>query len=188
MNRKSQLQLVERKAFGGSYFDSFMHADMFRSANPHDFGVMEAQMFSSDIDGDKINKKWLWHTQGLGNMYYLAPGKSEYKWSLLNSADVRARIMFVDPNLPTQPGKAGMQFKVYLDRDWFHEPVLLKTENSNAPMLRIIGNPVPVGNYYEYIVQLQTSDPNAWIDPSYLQVDRFLVDATTSVADELNTK
>jgi hypothetical protein len=188
MNRKTALKLVERKAFGGSHFDSFMHADIFRSSHPQDFGVMEAQMFSSDIDGDKINKKWMWHTAGQNNMYYTDPGVSEYKWSLMTSSDVRARIMFVDPNLVAQPGKGLLQFKVYLDINWFHEPVLLKTENANAPMLRIIGHPIPVGNYYEYIVQLQTSDPNAWIDPSYLQVDRFLVDASTSVSDELNTK
>jgi len=189
MDRKTAIKLVERKEWGGSHMDSFTHSEIFRKYKAHDFGVMEAQMFSSDLSSDMINKKWNWMTIGNGNYYMTDPGVTDYKWQLKTDTDVRARIVRVDPNLPTQPGKGKTQFKIYLDRDWFHEPILLKTESSNAPFLRILGHPKQIAPYvFEHIVELQDGDINAWIDPKYLQPKRTVTEGFTAVAEELNQK
>jgi len=189
MDRKTAIKLVERKEWGGSYMDSFTHSEVFRKYKAHDFGVMEAQMFSSDISSQMINKKWLWMTMGQKNYYMTDSGVTDYKWQLKTDTDVRARIVKVDPNLPTQPGKGNTQFKIYLDRDWFHEPIQLKTESSNAPFLRILGHPKQLSPYvFEYVVELQDGDINAWINPKYLQPKRTVTEGFTAVSEELNTK
>ncbi|MGK3946585.1 hypothetical protein ABK046_50530, partial [Streptomyces caeruleatus] len=70
----------------------------------------------------------------------------------------------------TYPGKAGIQFKIALDRDWLHEPVYIKLAGADLPLLRIIGQGTQrSANSYEYTVELQTGDMNAWIPTKYLQ-------------------
>lgn len=189
MDRKTALQKVERKSFGGSYHDSFSHASMFKTYKPHNFGMINAQLFSSKLGEHLINKKFTYMTIAKGNYYSLPGGTDDYEWNLEGDAEVDFRIteVLVDP--ASQPGKGGLSFKIALDREWLHEPVILKSEGSNLPLLKIIGHPIQrSANSFEYEVQLQTGDPNAWIPLDYLQVDRRFIDVTTSVSDELNTK
>jgi len=54
-------------------------------------------------------------------------------------------------------------------------------------MMRIVGHPVQTADMgYRYKVTVQSGDTNDYVDPSLLQVDRRIFDATTSVSDELN--
>jgi len=189
MERKTALQLVERKAFGGSYQDSLSHAAMFRSYKPHNFGMVTSQLFSSKLGEHMINKKFTYMTAAKGNVYYLPGGVDDYQWNLEADGEVDFRIteLLVSPS--SQPGKGGARFKIALNREWLHEPVLIKTEAANLPLLRIIGHPVQrSANSFEYEVELQTGDLNAWIPVSFLQPDRKIIDASTMTADELNTK
>ena len=81
----------------------------------------------------------------------------------------------------------GAEFEVALDRGWLHEPVVLKTESSSLPMLRILGHPVQISaNSWKYRVKLQTENPNEWMEASYLQPGRTAIDATTTVGNEMN--
>lgn len=189
MNRKTALQTVERHAFGGSYFDSITHAAMFRKYSPYNFGVKSAQLFTSELGSHLINKKFTYYTVAQGNVYMLPGGVDDYEWYLVADADVdfRATDLLVAAN--SQPGKGTLPFRIALDRDWLHEPVIIKTESDRLPLLRIIGHPTQLSaNSWEYEVELQTSDPNAYIPVSYLQPGKRFIDVTTSVSDELNTK
>ena len=189
MERKTALQLVERKAFGGSYQDSLSHASMFRSYKPHNFGMITAQLFSSKLGEHLINKKFTYMTVAQGNVYYLPGGVDDYQWCLEGDSEIDFRVTELLVPANSQPGKGGNRFKIALDREWLHEPVLIKTEAANLPLLRIIGHPKQrSANSFEYEVELQTGDPNAWIPVSYLMPDRKMIDASTMVADELNTK
>jgi hypothetical protein len=86
-------------------------------------------------------------------------------------------------------GKGKLPFQFAIDRDWVHEPVLLKTENPNLPFIRVLGYAVQRGSgSWQYEGELQTSDVNAYIPIEYLQPGRKLIDASTSVSDELNQK
>lgn len=189
LRRRSALEKVVRKDWGGSSADSFTHAELFRTYGPTNFGMIDAQLFSSDTDSNIINKPWIWLTMAQGNVMTTDPGKNDYQWGLSEDVVADARITRVDANLPTYPGKANGEFKIYLDRGWFHEPVLLKTDSHDSPLLRILGHPTQISaTEWEHTVKLQDGDPTSWIDPEYLQVNRRVIDGGTSTADELNYK
>lgn len=189
MERKTALTLVERKSFGGTYQDSLSHASMFRKYKAHNFGMVTSQLFSSKLGSNLINKKFTYFTVAKGNEYTLPGGVDDYEWYLETDTEVDFRIteLLVDP--ASQPGKGKLRFKIAVDRDWLHEPVLLKTEASNLPLIRIIGHSTKrSANSFEYLCELQTGDENTWIPIEYLSPGRKLIDVSTSVSDELNTK
>ena len=189
MNRKTALQTVERHSFGGSYFDSITHSAMFRKYKPFNFGVKAAQLFSSELGSHLINKKFTYYTVAKGNTYMLPGGVDDYEWFLVADSDVdfRTTELLVDAN--SFPGKGGMPFRIALDRDWLHEPVVIKSESDRLPLMRVLGHPTQrSANSFEYEVELQTSDLNAYIPVSYLQPGKRFIDVTTTVSDELNTK
>lgn len=188
MERRTALVTHERKAWGGSYMDSFTHASMFRRYQPFNFGVKTSQLFSSKLGSHLINKKFTYMTIAKKNVYMLPGGTDDYSWYLMADADVDFRITELITT-ETTPGKGGIPFKIALDRDWLHEPAVIKSEAANLPLLRILGHPVQrSANSWEYEVELQTGDMNAWIPTDYLQPGRRFVRATSFVSDELNTK
>jgi hypothetical protein len=189
MERKTALQTIERHAWGGNYFDSYSHAAMFRRYQPFNFGVRTSQLFSSQLGSGLINKKFTYMTIAKQNVYVLPGGTDDYQWYLMADADVDLRFteVLVDP-LGTA-GKGNLPFRIALDRDWLSEPVLLKLENSNLPLLRVLGNAKQRSvNSWEYEVEVQSGDANAWIPVEYLQTGMRAVRVGTAVSDELNTK
>jgi hypothetical protein len=189
LRRRTAVEKVVRSGWGGTYFDSFSHARMFRDYGPTYFGMIDARLFSSDIESNIINRKWVWLTQAQGNIMSTQPGHTDYCWRLSEDVLTDLRITRVDPNLPAQPGKGNTEFFIYGDNGFFHEPVLLKTDSADAPLLRIIGKPVEVTpTEWRYTVKLQDGSPTSWIDSKWLQPNRRLIDGGTSTADELNYK
>jgi len=123
------------------------------------------------------------------NVYMLPPGTDDYEWQLVADAGVDFRITELLVDSDAQAGKGGMPFNIAIDRPWPVEPVVFKTEGANLPLLRMIGHTKKRGpNSWQATVKLQTSDQGAWIPVSYLAPGKTLIDATTSVSDELNTK
>ena len=189
INRRTALTKVARSGWDGSYADSTTHSKLFRTYSPTYFGMMEGQMFSSAIDGNIINKPWMWLTAAQGNMMSTDPGKSDYCWKISEDVIADMRITRVDENLPTYPGKGNLEFKIFGDKGGFHEPVLFKTDAHDAPLLRVIGYPTQVSaDEWEYTVKLQDGSPDSWLDPKYVAVGRRIIDGGTSTADELNYK
>lgn len=186
IRRTTALVKNARAGWGGSRLDSYTHAELFRDQSPEYFGMIDSWIFSSTVNGDMVNKPWLWMTEAQGNVYYTQPGKSRYSWRMMGRIEADARITRVDANLGAQPGKMHTEFKIYLDRGWYQEPTLLKTDSDDAPLLRILGKPVQTSyGDYEYTVKLQTGSEATFIDPSYLAADRRVIDAATSAGDEL---
>ena len=178
-----------RNDWGGTYMNSNTWNHMFRGYKEHDFGVMEAQAFASRLGSHQINKPWYFLTEAQNNVMELPAATSHYTWALTNDSHTRISIVDVDSNLGTQPGKGGELFYIYLNRGWYHEPTILKTESHDGPMIKIVGDPDFIRqDVYRYTCKIQSSNPLAYIDPSFLQTNRTLIDATTQVADELNTK
>lgn len=189
MNRNTALETVERHAWGGSYFDSLTHAAMFKSYKPYNMGVKAAQLFSSQMGSHLINKKFTYYTVAKNNVYMLPGGVDDYEWFLVADADVDFRVTELLVATTDLPGKGKLPFKIALDRDWLHEPCVIKSESDKLPMLRILGHPKKrSSNSWEYEVELQTSDQNSYIPVSFLQPGKRFIDATTAVADELNYK
>jgi len=190
MARKTALQTVERQGWETyTYFDSMTHAEMFRKYKPHSFGVKTAQLFSSEIGSHLINKKFTYMTVAKKNYYLLPSGIDDYEWFLVADVDVdyRATELLVDPSM--QAGRGGLPFRIALDREWLHEPAIIKCESADLPMIKVIGHPKQrSSNSFEYEVELQTGDLNAWIPTDYLMPGRKFIDASTSVSTELNTK
>lgn len=189
ITRRSALKTVERADWDGNYFDSITHANMFRSYRPYDMGVRSAELFSAKVNEQIVNKKFTYYTVAKGNTFMLPGGVDDYTWKLVSNKARTFRITKVYPTPNNQPGKGGAQFKIALDSPGLMEPVLLKTEDPDAPRLRIIGQSKQVGaNQYELVVELQTSNPAEFIDPALLSMNSELVDCGTSVSDELNQK
>jgi hypothetical protein len=189
ITRRTALKTVERADWDGNYFDSITHARMFRSYKPYDMGVRSAELFSAKVNEQIVNKKFTYYTVAKGNTFMLPGGVDDYTWKLVSNKARTFRITKVYSTPNNQPGKGGAQFKIALDSPGLMEPVLLKTEDPDAPRLRIIGQSKQVGaNQYELVVELQTSNPAEFIDPALLAMNAELVDCGTSVSDELNQK
>lgn len=189
VDRKTALKLTEYKGFGGSFHDSISHASMFRSSKPHNFGVKTAQLFSSSLKSELINKKFTYLTIASGNYHVLPGGVDDYEWSVVGDANIDFRVteLLVDPN--SQPGKGGVPFKIALDRDWLHEPALILSEDPNAPQLRIIGHPEALSaNSFAYEVELQSGDPNDWMPIDLIMPDALFCRSGSAVSDEENDK
>lgn len=191
MNRRFSAYLKTRpqQSWGGSWADSKSYSAMFRSGDvPYDLGLIDVEVFTKQVDGNIVNKPLTYMS---GKNMIALPGGSGGKltWKLATDGVSRATITAVDPNLPTQPGKSGTKFKIALDRGYYHEPVVLKTDSTNAPMLRIHGFPYQEApDKWWYEVSLQTGDMTAFLPVEFLQVGRTMKDASTSVADEMNQK
>jgi len=189
MNRRTALETHERKAWGGSYFDSFTHASMFRRYGPFNFGVKTAQLFSSHLGSHLVNKKFTYMTIAKKNVYVLPGGTDDYCWYLMADADVDFRFTELLVATDALPGKGGLPFKFALDRPWLHEPAVIKVENSDLPLIVIHGQGLQrSANSWEYEGTLQTGDVNAWIPVEYLMPERRAIRVSSLVADELNTK
>lgn len=185
--RKTAIQQVERSSFGGSFYDSQNWAAMFRSYSPVDFGVIGGQTFASELGSHIVNKAFMWYTLAQGHVMELPGGHNDYSWKLYEDAEVRATI--TRSTTGTQLGKAGNQIKFYLDRNWFEEPTVLRTEGRDQPGIRIIGEPVQVSaNEWEYTGVIQDGDPLSFIETRYFEAGRTMMDAFTVVADEANMK
>lgn len=189
MIRNSALVTHDRKSWGGSYMDSFTHAAMFRAYKPFDFGVMTAKLFSAEVGSDLINKKWTYYTIAQKNVYVLPGGVDDYTWFVMSETEVEFRFteLLVDP--AGQPGKGGLPFRIALDRDWLHEPAIIKLAGSNLPLVKILGHPTQrSANSFEYEVELQDGDVNSFMPIQYLQPGMTAIRVSSSTSDELNTK
>ena len=190
MASRNQLQVVERSNWQTyTYHDSFTHAAMFRQYKPFNFGVKTSQLFSSKLGSHLINKKFTYLTVAKKNVYLLPGGVDDYEWYLVAEADVDYRVseLIMDPT--SQPGKGGLPVRIALDIPHLHEPAVIKCENSNLPMVKIIGHGVQrSANSWEFVGELQTGDKSAFIPVEYFMSDRKWIDASTSVSNELNTK
>lgn len=189
MERKTALVTHERTSWGGSYMDELTHARMFRSYQPFNFGVKTSQLFSSKLGSQLINKKFTYMTIAKKNVYVLPGGVDDYSWYLMADMDVDFRITEFLGTSTDQPGKGGIPFRIAIDRDWLHEPAVIKFEGSDLPLGKILGHGVQrSANSWEYEVELQTGDLNAWIPISYLQPDSRVIRVSTLVSDSMNTK
>jgi hypothetical protein len=187
--RKTALSTVERSEFDGNYFDSYTHANMFNSYKPYNLGVRSAQLYSSKLKSDLINKKFTYFTAAQKNTFMLPGGTDDYTWQLVSDSARVFRISHVYVSPSDTPGKGGLSFKVGIDTPGLMEPVVIKTESSNAPLARIIGQGKQIGpNNYEYVLKVQDGDINAFIPTEYLQEGMQIIDIGTSVSDELNQK
>lgn len=188
--RKTALMTTRpRTNWSGTYADERTWASMFRSYSPQHLGLMSAQTFSTQLGGRYVNKPLLYLTKGMGNVYNLDPGHHNYKWSLATEGNYRATITDVDANLPAQPGKGKTTFRICVSKPGYQPPMVLKTEARDMPMMRVISYGESAGPTQNWLtVELQTGNPNDFIDPDYLAVGRTIIDASTSVTDASNVE
>ena len=174
---------------GGSYADSSVYSTMFRRSEcPLDLGVVDVEVFSKQVNGKLLNKPMTFRA-GQNMIELPATASGKIQWSLSLSGVPRAVIVDVDANLGSYPGKSGTQFRVALDIPYYHEPSLLKTVTTNAPLLRVIGYPQTESvDKHWYTFELQTGDMTAYCPLDDLAIGRTMMDVSSSVADEMNQK
>ena len=174
---------------GGTYADSSVYSTMFRKSEcPLDLGVVDVEVFSKQVNGRLLNKPMTFRA-GQNMIELPATASGKIQWSLSLSGVPRAVIVDVDANLGSYPGKSGTQFRVALNVPFYHEPALLKTVTTNAPMLRIVGYPqMESVDKHWYIFELQTGDQTAYCPLEDLAIGMTMMDVSSSVADEMNQK
>ena len=191
IQRKYSAYQVTRpdNSWGGTYGDSKTWAGLFRSYDqPKNLGVIDIEVFSKQVNGKLLNKPMTFRA-GQNMIELDAQAHGKVRWSLALAGIPRARIVDVDPNLGSYPGQGNTRFKIALNRGDYHEPILLKTEKTLAPRLRIIGYPfseAPDKHWYE--VEIQDGDPSAYMPVEELAVGKTVKDDSTSVSDEMNQK
>ncbi len=188
--RQSALVTHERRDFGGSYFDSFTHARMFKDYGPYNFGIKVAQLYSQEIGDHQINKKFTYYTIAQGNMYVLPGGVDDYCWYVGSDSEVEFRFTEFLGTSADLPGKGNLPFKIALDKDWLHEPAVIRLNAGfQLPLLRILGHPIQrSANSFEYEVVVQDGDANAYVPIAEISADKTAIRVTSLTSDELNTK
>lgn len=174
---------------GGTFADSSVYSTMFRKSEcPVDLGVIDVEVFSKQVNGRLLNKPMTFRAgQNMIELPATAGGKLQ--WALSLTGVPRATIVDVDANLGSYPGKSGTQFRVALSVPFYHEPALLKTVTTNAPMLRIVGYPqMESVDKHWYTFELQTGDAAAYCPLEDLAIGQTMMDVSSSVADEMNQK
>lgn len=191
LQRKFSAYKVTRpdNSWGGTYADSKTWAGLFRRLDqPKDLGMIDVEVFSKQVNGQMINKPMTFRA-GKNMVELGAEAHGKVRWSLSLAGVPRGRVVDIDPNLGTYPGQAGTRFRIALNRGDYHEPILLKTETTLAPRLRIIGYPyteAPDKHWYE--VEIQDGDMSAYCPVEDLQIGKTVKDNSTSVSDEMNQK
>lgn len=176
-----QILLQEYGGFGGKSFDSNHLTNFYNYDKPHDFGVMVSKIFTSN---DRFSPKPLTSlTNAVGNFKVIQG--AIYKWQLVGDDERLFTVKSFLESGNARPGWGNQRFRIALDEGWLREPDVISPED-NRYVLEIKGNPVQVGSYWEYEVELQGSDPNAFIDPSQLQIGKTFIKVATSVGTEMN--
>ena len=186
MDRKTAITVSEYRKFGGNFFDSVAHAAMYRDENPYDFGVKTSLLFSATNMLGMTNKRWTYLTMAQENFYVIPGGKNEYSWSVAGDAIMDYRITRVVTS-DAQPGKDNKLFQIAMDVDHLEEPILLKSESDDAPLLKVIGHGDPDGAFsWVYTVQLQDGNPNSYMPLEYLQEGKMFCRVGTQLSNEEN--
>lgn len=176
-----RIQLQEQRGFGGKHFNTVAMAELFNYDRPHDFGVMVSKIFTAS---DKFGYKAITDmTEASGNVYEITG--SLYRWTLYGDDYRYLRVISNLEASNTRPGINGQEFKVGLSEGWHEEPDVLMPEN-NEYLLEVVGKPINRGNYWEYTLRLQSSDPNAFLPAEELYEGREWRAVSTSVATEEN--
>jgi hypothetical protein len=189
MDNKSQLQISTYKNFGERFYDSVSFASMFRQDQPFRFGVKAAKLFSSSTSLGMSNKRWNFMTMAQGNYSEVPGGTNEYTWEVAGDGVVEY-IVTRKLTTSTTPGKNHEEFEIGLDKPYLGEPVLLKGDKDNAPLLKMIGQSRPDTADFSWIytVKIQDGDPNSSFPAEALEVGSSFVRVSTQVSDEQNTK
>lgn len=103
-------------------------------------------------------------TEGVGNVQSIDQLEYEYR---VQSRMEHARPVAETPSSTANLGKGGAPFKVVFPDRWFIKDYVLVSENGHQA--RIMSEPVPVGNGFEYSLQLVDPDPNAIMPASDVQ-------------------
>lgn len=188
MERRTALTVQEYRHWGGKSFDYVAHAAMFRDDSPYQFGVKTAQLFSSELGDHMVNKKWTYFTMAQGNYYVIPGGKDEFEWGVMGDSTVDFRITELLEVAGTQLGKDNSFFRAAFDHDWLHEPMVLKSEDDNAPLVKVIGSAEPLGSSqgFAYTLELQDGNPNSYLSTDLFMPGKSFIRVATTISDEDN--
>lgn len=70
--------------------------------------------------------------------------------------------------------------------DYYHKPDVLFSEDNEVP-LYIVDGPIQDGTGYIYTVQIQSDDPQMFLNPIYLEEGRQFSKVWTSIQSEYNS-
>lgn len=189
MDRLTALEVSRYENFGGNFFDSVSHAELFRSDEPYNFGVTTSRLFSSMDSIGLTNKRWMYLTMANGNYEVLPTGTNEYRWGVIGDAEIELRIIKQYVSDGAQVGKDGISFLVGVDKPWYSEPALMKCEDDNAPLIEIIGHPQSDGmDGWVLECKIQDGNPNSYIDSTWFEANRTLIVKGSKLSNEENDK
>ena len=169
---------------GGNSFNSTHIVRTYGADVPHELSFNAtnmAQLFSAT---DRYNDKpMLGMTEAKGKKMYLS--NNIYTWKLRGHQKQKLRVVEV-VETASRPGENFTEFTVILDKSWFKYPDVLIGEDNRYPV-EVVGKPKMRGTGYEYVLKLQTSDPNRYFPTNLIQVGQEFTKVSTSIAEEMNS-
>lgn len=180
--RSGVISLHEHDGFGGSFYDTRHLSNFYNYDQPHHFGMMVANIFTS---ADRFTEKILTGlTLARGN--YVGIDDDIYRWCLSGDDTRLFRVSDFVETGNNRPGFNNQEFRIVLDKPWMHEPDIIMGED-NRLLLEIVGHPQQIGEgRYMYTVRMQSSDPTFYMPVDQIQVGRTFRKSSTSVGTELN--
>lgn len=183
-NPKSSFTIKHYDGFGGNFVDSQYLGASYETGKPHIFQDTLMRVFSSRsrfFHGNLI-------TSLTGGTMGVTEIDSEiYRWTLQGAEYKSARSMGDLAPSNTTKGLGGVEFRIWLDLDYFASPDVLLAEDNDFP-LEIVAGPTAYGGGYIYTVRIQGDNPNVFL-PNYLvEAGREFDKSWTTIASEYNTE
>lgn len=189
INTPSQFVIQKHVGAGApNYVDSQYIGQALQAGKPHMFEKLYMKMFSA--------RSRFWESKPLiggtgAKDGKIAGGTLEIKsdlfqWKLYGADTRTGRIV---ENLEAGNATVGINnstFRIKIDLDYLHAPDVISLEDPEY-QIEIIDGPIAEDVASIYICRLQTDNPSAFIDPTFLEQGRGVNKVSTSVGTELNT-
>jgi hypothetical protein len=179
----SSFIIKQYDGFGGNFIDSQYLGAAYETGKPYVFENSMMKVFSSR--SNFFTSKALLGMTGAKPMATKEIDNEIYRWKLQGAEQKWARVIENVEASNTAPGLNNTTFRIKLDLDYYHKPDVLFSEDNEVP-LAIVDGPIQDGTGYIYTVQIQSDNPQMFLNPIYLEEGREFSKVWTSVQSEYN--
>lgn len=188
MNKISALQIVDQKYWGGLTRES--HLGWLGMQEPETISPVMNRLYELNVGSDNIvafmnNLPVEWINDDVAYRWHLQ-GSDERSIPLVKATyDEAGSTAITDAH---QAGLARGTFYMWFTERYFEATSHIVGNKPELYQLRVLKDPVKVGNYWKYQVQLFTGDDNLWIPASELAANSLWSELFGLVEQELSKR
>ena len=188
MNKISALQLVDQKHWGGLTRES--HLGWLGMQEPETISPVMNRLYELNVGSDNIvafmnSLPVEWLNDDVAYRWFLQ-GSDERSIPLVKATrDKEGATVITDAH---QAGLARGTFYMFFSERYFEVTSHIVGERPELYQLRVINEPIQIGNYWRYEVQLFTGDDNLWVPASELAGSTLWSELFGMVEQELSKR